>query len=1113
MKQNVQTISQITDEIDSIFETHPEKEAKYCPSMKILNDDWDRLQINLLENSVLDSTDLDVSGEVKNVCLDDGSTPSNDPRLGKSKMETDANALLAKADEPKSKDNITNVGLRDNVIGDDAAGVVVDEVIGNDVVVDEVTGSDVAVDGVIRDEEDIGVSSEANKKLTDKPNEKICDKSISENDLFAEEKVSEIIIEKCEAGYDFGVLEEDERMKRIEVVVKELPTDGNEAPESKTEMTIGKDRSNSEIIESDVQYLSECIDDTQYIEEFSNRIDALETIIEKEKEKDIARTRPARKFLGSLKLICTSRIDKIKEPEDLSSSVCSMISESSGIYSFDHDDNTQYASEPASYNMKTISYKPSNQSIDSQSDVEAGEAIVTESPGGVRSSRPVEIFTRQQAVSEDSSPQAIVNASKEDNNKGFEQEAKENTREAYKKDTRDSDHVDIKWGEKLIEKENGADSTEMNKENLKYEDRLKNRSLNGEKGIMSDDRKALLSHEMKRDEFEDGILAPYSLETIVCDQAEDLVLPEEHHVDVNERKSVDSANQQSSLQLTKEVEMRIGFQRQEDDKSIECDSSEFDFGELLRKLESASKSSDDTQEHFVSPQSNERLSATNGPSINVIPPTPRRSSISSCTSESAAPNLTFDLPDINVTPATPRRMSFNSQTSSPPQSPHNAPPVEDNNTSFPVIIDERKSKIPYKRFSSVNVPMPDIQVIPPTPRRQSLDLSTVSNAFPVIEIIPPTPRRQSLGSESECPIIIPHINGGQGDENLNKEPLSPSLFSSLPSPIIPRVWNWLEKSVFDNALPSGQDTVDDSAVIGRDAWEQNTVNHGGVNDREKDVSNTIEEVDGKEELESEIQELKIVNVASEWPLMDEFEEDEKDKVEGKENNQDNDNYSYCDNFTATEEHSVFDVLHDKSTRNLKEMAHEINEELLQKNAGMEESKTEDDDEGVMKLRDAAMEVNTDFKDTEIKKKAERLPCNEFQSVEISLEDEIEFKDPNKICNEDLMLNDIEDHLKDIGAQQLALKQRRDSGTVEETRSRFTCLDDLIDSETHDAMAAGMDAFYARVGSCLESMNNINRLVMDNNEQGEGKQDDMANHMRVRNFFGVFNFAVFHCIKY
>ena len=85
--------------------------------------------------------------------------------------------------------------------------------------------------------------------------------------------------------------------------------------------------------------------------------------------------------------------------------------------------------------------------------------------------------------------------------------------------------------------------------------------------------------------------------------------------------------------------------------------------------------------------------------------------------------------------------------------------------------------------------------------------------------------------------------------------------------------------------------------------------------------------------------------------------------------------------------------------------------------------------------------------------------------------------------EDLAMQ-IDSQLQSVGGQQLSLRQRRDSGAFEDGDITVTRLEDLIDSDNQEAVAAGMDEFYSRIQRCLGSMKKINELVSINSDLEE-----------------------------
>ena len=1241
MKQNVEAIQQMTDEIETVFDSSPEIEARFNPALKGLVDEWDKLQINLLENSVLDSTDL---SDAKNSTIDDESMQLNEGKRDDQEIERE-----------------TEVNNSDEMFIDENA-------------------SDSSVYGKYDD------SKKLNKEVNDEIDEDTVMQHV-EKDSVIEEIVTKISVDESEASYDFSVLDAGEDR------AQQKESEKQSEDENVTELITGKDDSKSD--DFDDHFFATCIEDRHYIDEFSQKVLALETMIEKEKEN--GQKKSAQRIQRNLKLICTPRSEKIKEPEDLSASVCSMISESSGIYSFDHDDNPHFGVELIPYTIRVTSNSMHNGTeVSVASGTESSVAMEQSAPmktdqvvsiatnatnqaGASRSSRPVEIITRQQAISDDNPPQEEVK-SNYDESKQELMENKENKRQVSSANEFD---IRLKTDEKLKDDEckkkftswkEDVDDGIMLRKRQGSETGSKERSSdevasNAEVAPSSDENGSAVVHreteENKEEVTERELLETLPLQQMICYELPDDVMQPGLIIDDN-HKSKDtpekpSQSEPSGQNISAEVD-RNENGNQEDllpDDLVSGESDKLDFIELLRKLESASKSSSENGEQMDYSQQNGHLSALDGPSINIIPPTPRKGSISSCISEQLstpeAQDASFDLPDINIIPATPRRMSFNS--SSPPQSPKQTKAAGDitTETNYPVIISDRTSKPSYKRFASVTGPAPDINVIPPTPRRQSLDLtqpidvSLPDLSFPMIQVIPPTPRRQSLGSESEFPIIIPQENEPIESENLKDEPSSPSLFSSLPSPIIPRVWNWLEKSVFNDASVDDV-TLEDGALIEKE-WKnkassvEKILNKEVGKDKEigyeKEAENEDELMDENakrseyEKMEPLMQEFKISHVSSEWPNMDVLESGVTSGMESiKGTNEEgqkvvdvgnpfgevlNSEIKTSFKSECTDEYDVTQQQNDQNSTNsvdqkrvLKGVSMAMNNDVDEKERGRmidggkrkerridlnenkkdkERTNSEPKDNEKEPQRKADVlyfeerekqngkyasdkkdfppEMDTslsNFEKIELKKQEDFKPplSNNFMNVSADTSDtddviegkpgkcgdlgdhgnegyQLRFNEDqcygsendlkrelktwidnhfdgignktkrstqmyaersqkgefNDASIENSPFADIEDQLKDIDAHQIALKQRRDSGTVEETTSGITCLDDLIDNETQEAMAAGMDAFYMRISGCLESMNNINRLLPgDDAATVEINQIDPVSHVRV-----------------
>ena len=1141
----------MNDEIEALFESSPGIEATFSHGVTEVASAFDSLQINLLENSVLDSTDVSV----------ERSTIIGDETLHLSEAE--------KFDQ--EVDDISKVGR-------DIKGMTTTEEDGlksrgmttNDFIENEHSSND-------------GVKSQSIMS-NDMANGEICDiKPYNERNLPPEELCMEINIDECEETYDFSVLEGDK--DKTEQRSSEKPMMARHGEERVTEennvgeLMIGE--CDNKLADCDDNYFATCVENKDYIEEFSRKIESLDSLIEKENQK-----RSSKRMQRNTKLICIQRNDKVKDPEDLSSSVCSVVSESSGVYSFDHDDNHQYVTDPMPHrNIFTsmINGRETTQSMEVSLSIEADDAVTTATDDrslirATRGSRPMDVFTRQLAIFDDDLQRDV---------KCIEDE---NMTDLEKKEEAEANSIDEdlkrRYGMPLMQFEGlnvvGDKNRNMPAGKEDNQQMIFHRNEGEEEHNILDvnedgyfDSRGLLDSDKYLKEKEENreaseiiikVIGKLPLQEMTCYEIQDDGVMQPGNVDGTNNTSIVSGNKPAETKIAQNIPAKTEWNESSKERNTlpgdVVSNDELDFSELVRRLEFAS----------VNDYSNQDCSAlaSNGPNINIIPPTPRKGSLSSGTMDniesSTKQNTSFDLPDINIIPATPRRFSLNGEDSTPLESQDAKKSLDDITLepSSPENIFECRTKPSFMRFASV--PAPHINVIPPTPRRQSLDLSLDRESFPVIQIIPPTPRRQSLGSENEEPIATAYINGDIESENNKDEPSQPSLFSSFPSPLIPRVLNWLEKSVFEDGMTPVDSALEDYVIVDA-VWgnkQPNAEHH--KEDEQKidkdDVSGfTIEEqldyhrkqLPDKREVEPEIYELMINDVASEWPNLDALENFElsstvslKDENGNEDDNGgDNDGGYHLDEVGyksiriprkgksrdedgKEEERREIglepvvvvgkDSLSDgQKNVELKKQVEQIKDrfEPVETPKMLSESKAsvfhdfiEVSDEGP-ESRKTAKEVERGLdiqtkKNSRHKENESEVPSlfeGLFTGGETMTRNDLpEFLEGTKeVVNgarkDSSTFADIENQLKEIDAQKHALKQRQDSGVMEETTFGATCLDDLIDNETQEAMAAGMDSFYARISGCLESMHNINGLLVDGSESNNGKEDP-ANQLRV-----------------
>ena len=1200
MKQNVNAINQMTDEIDALFESSPEIEAKFSSVMTKITSEFDRLQIDLLENSVLDSTEVSVE---KSVVTDNDIMLFDE--LKTDSYETDE-VLQGEGDK---------LGTRSSAFG-----------ISDTTFCSFIEGGSSVCDGAVSKDQVQNIEARND----------VCVPHGNRN-LAAEELISRVDVVESKACYDFSVLEkEKDRAEQFNMKKASITCHGSDGVTE--DRKIGKlliGVNDRQLLDCHDHQSATYIEDKQYIEEFSQKIESLDALIEKEYQKKPSSERIQR----NLKIICAPRNELVTDPEELSSSLCSM--ESSGIYSFDHDENHHCGGESMSHIARhTSSSMPQGMdvslSMEVQLSMDEDLTIGNDSAlllmGPHRSSRPADAFIQPHPISEERSQKelnCIIDADEKVGNTEKKKLAEGNN------SAEGTYGFEISVGDKngkvdFVDNTGHEVICHVESKNME-----RNLCFNGAE---FDNIEVLLEGEQEaiRENMEIGRSPP---QEVVChrSQDDDVILPEIVNIcitnDVQDKKRGTNAMQGSYAKL-----YRSSTLIQENIQPYDVLSQEYDrldLVELVRKLEFASNANPSQQ--------NDSFLVSNNPSIQVIPPTPRRASVGSNALDdfvsSSVENLSFDLPDINIIPATPRRLSISSKDGSSPQPVNDIKPVsafKSENVSACIV------KPSYNRSVSESIPAPDINVIPPTPRRQSLDLTCASNSFPMIQIIPPTPRRQSLASESDISFPIAHASGGSVSGNLKDEPSPPSLFSSFPSPLIPRVWNWLEKSVFEDSMTSVDDILEDGISIDK-VWESIQPN----TDHEKDEIHGTEVVhDGcyepgsgfneshqrdqsvqKVEIEAQIYELKISDVASRWPETDDFENnglysavksehgdeqfvcgDQLDEVDSRVLEKNRKGQSVDFDIVATENEAVeneavenevkigasiskpvtksedvdgtdeeypVDVAEDiafttvaepigKDTGTVQEESDKVvsveeedrgeNKLLERRGIGREyetlvlfddlkNEKVEDImEEGIDRvcsieplgmglepkpsisddwtvfsgdstiIPDESKIVRGDTTiaadDTSIvsDKLKDKTACTE-KNNDGRFEKEISFygsqsemppliqehfTDLEAIAKGDFpelsTFGDIEDQLRNIGAHKLALKQRRDSGAVEETTCGITCLDDLIDNETHDAMAAGMDAFYMRISGCLESMKNIDVLLIDGSESYDGQLD-------------------------
>ena len=1038
------------EEIDILLESSPNIAKKFGSFARSLNEKWNKLQIGLLENSILDSTGQNESTSLNETILPDDEAIILD---GRKYSESDV----------KSQ----NIFLNDGGASVQRIQHEVTDKVGQEVnPVDDYEAEGVKYTG----------DGESVNQLMEEP--------LTESKMYESGK-----------SLNFEALNDAEFDPKQIAYRMEGSSDKDSGSEKET--------TTRDVVD---KFFATCIDDKNYIDEFNKKIEALDVLLEQ--EKTFLKNRESKKMQGSLNLVFASKSgrEKIKgkqrsgeEAEDLCSSIGSMISDSSGVYSFDHDDSLQTATDTMPFSVKTI-FTMDRPII--------SESVALPNRNTFKNARQVESFSRQLAISDDLL-QVGLSECKNEQTAEYGDLSQWKMGNLPSKESRDSTRPmnltsEIGTGLSKKQMKSGA---EDDKQSIENDSQQSDRTMyNSDTPVMTgnedDDNNSFLEVEIPIATTECIVLEAIIPEPVRFEEVSAMetvaqisaVHKVEHAKESNLplKSSIEAEMQNSTSLVTRPARQkkRKNAHLPADDM-LSPDSGELDFAELFRKLESASKSSGDT-EYSVADQveaeleHNENLAVFAGPCINVIPPTPRRSSVCSHVSDKLSMKQdSFDLPDINIIPATPRRMSFTSKDLAVTTPVSVALSCQESGNSSKTANNELSYKpMPFGRSLSMTEVTPDINVIPPTPRRQSLDLSV-----PMIEVIPPTPRRQSMESEHNVdltPIVIPVEDQSS---NLQDEPSSPSLLSSKPCPMIPRVWNWLEKSVFDESCDSLDEALDETM----DADWQKQHEDLRVTQRAEIEHEPIEAVSVApvEQVDPLAIPLKVLSAAK-YESSEDFVEGSQDKfamVPTKRLPESTFNVGY-DNFKESSTNVVVGGCKDAS-------------DLQQARKENEEGKQGEDvspDSMSLSLTEVAgegdIEVHVIRLENDVMKDEGLRGINLQEALKDEKGNGVNFAEYGTDLENDSVLLRIGSQLKDVGAERLALNQRRDSGNIDEGTTAVICLDDLIDNETNEAVAAGMDGFYERISNCLESMCNINKLVMNESKCENEKEEDLANHMRV-----------------
>ncbi len=923
------------------------------------------------------------------------------------------------------------------------------------------------------------------------------------------------------------------------------------------------------------------VDDGQYMKEFAERIEELDKLIENE-EKGKRNHKIAGRKLDILsstpKGETGAKRSKLDEVEDMcSSSMGSLISDSSGVFSFDHDEHN-----PAAVDMLINSLK--NRMMLNRACVNQQEAAPMKEADGISDSP------------------AFAKPCPHD---GLMDEASQISSSATA-----STVVSLRSGYALMTKLPSNAALSLMSDSTTIQDDLSegtvvfdpvcndlHQMLNG------DHNSQMLEYDSDACDSDVVIirLEPIAVAPLICqeevinDKPPSLKLKLSNEAGVSERSpmaELNPADVEDGEKLTKNSSGKVVVTLTSPDSDL------FDFNELVRRLESSISGEEDNDD------------VTDDGWLE------KKKSFDSRSSRSEGQLL----PSIDITPPTPRKISMGSVASSAVASKTEETPLAESGSVNSKFVNGIIGP-PTSLTRSISAPAPDIKVIPPTPRRMSLDIP-----LPFINVIPPTPRRQSLSSV--CSNHRP----------ARKE--SPPVLSTRSTPVLPRVWNWIESSQFtvncdspdggsvddgvpkitcdwqmelqdnsktsrssvdvifsenealkDDAISCERDTgsrnesrMDDAISIQSETVSQNkgAPDSGMADDFENEAVNAFVE---ERELVTNIQ-VEEVGPKSRGPIcpsisvsdmsesVDNHDRDEDDEgsrkisittflesersslsvpasivddgefypriahayasLSGKDREVIHENEvtvsdsassdlatdagqmrnQMLSNTDATASYSQNDKISTNASENVSENAPSVFEEIINSiDESMAEAPISSKDKlsasknlsksiDSLNSRDdlSSRDIANGVGMLEMTASSEVVAGKERSDTVTSRPRASEQKDKDTRENiSDL----IHSQMKDIDAHQLALRHRRDSGAIEECYFGAENLEDLIDSETHEAVAAGMDTFYTRIQNCLESMRNINEMSVRDDDIEDGGQHELAHQIHVSGGFLIF----------
>ena len=971
------------EEIETIREASGDKVVRFKAAVDSLNERWDKLQICLLEASVFDSTVHEAEGDSSSRCIADSSSQHSNT------LKTASHDAPVEESEERLDDIPSLAAAR--------------------------------LYASLINESDCQAASARRHQPTSGQTEDV---------------IHATVVNQTMAGIDFGTLEAYPKPAASNSNVAKPKQDGER--ELDMAPSGGLPEQDSELCEATT------LDDQVYVDEFANRIQELDRPPPASDPSECNTSTLRKPKLHVLTSTPKSEADRrgkarVEEPDDIwSSSIGSIVSDSSGIFSTDHEEHS-----PAI--MDLILGSLSNRLMMNRACVNQQEAFAVyeandlsetpyQEPRGLvqRTGKPVmEISDGNPTQDAQQKTPCDIRESDGESAQGAQQTTTDNKWETAEPACDDK----LEWMNVSFEdhdQELHYNKINNNIENASYKPRARNTAIS-----LTSDGSTLVEKEDYEHEEPDVVeiklqpmfLPPVNMEVCAIDDSHPLV-PTYPLVD-SQNEFVGNVLYDKIAESQEEIKERSEAERQSGDENIgkadslvdlmSLKSDEVDFIELCSRLEASMAKN---RERFSSITSKEDLQS--GENLE------------------AGSSLGFiklgDMPSIDVTPPTPRRNSLSNANGVclPQQYDHGSVAMINADTAeMPVssplasVGQELTTARGYPLARAMSVPAPDINVIPPTPRRQSLDL-----APPYINVIPPTPRRMSLSSV--------HDNAMPATAAEQNQTATPDVFSSEPASVMPRVWNWIESSQFDS---SHQDDAVD-----------------GPSQHEADATNATEQradSRGKETCSG-------TNSAKDEMQVSE----DSDKIEAQhKGKQFNDPFDFPSFFD--EQNAVLSSDH----------AYQIDVPCSTKPVSVKEE--------MLRSLDA----------NELELAADRESKLPFAAKEGDNGDEADYMKEGSFSgagtskrNTGDIDNQIHSQIQDISAQQLALKQRRDSGTLEEFGA--ASLEDLIDAETHEAVAAGMDEFYTRIQNCLESMKNINQLSDGDGEQASGGQQELANQMRV-----------------